>query len=199
MRPNVTNTAKANIEKQHEDKEKLVLNEKLNNQNKIPRNENLENAFEVVNSSPITSPVTDSEMCISSEDSRIITESDINTPTQTFTESEGKVDQSESVNVSKENNVECQEKESPEKSIPNKSEQKVINMNNSDESIAQVQASEAESPVVIPQRPRITSEEEARAALAEKRRLAREQAEREAELERQRQEELRLVALISFS
>ncbi|XP_076357049.1 uncharacterized protein LOC143250436 isoform X16 [Tachypleus tridentatus] len=40
-------------------------------------------------------------------------------------------------------------------------------------------------------KPRITSEEEAKAALAEKRRLAREQAEREAELERQRQEELR--------
>ncbi|XP_076357053.1 uncharacterized protein LOC143250436 isoform X19 [Tachypleus tridentatus] len=39
-------------------------------------------------------------------------------------------------------------------------------------------------------KPRITSEEEAKAALAEKRRLAREQAEREAELERQRQEEL---------
>ncbi|GFU49729.1 reticulocyte-binding protein 2-like protein a [Trichonephila clavipes] len=39
---------------------------------------------------------------------------------------------------------------------------------------------------------RINSEEEAKAALAEKRRLAREQAEREAELERQRQEELRL-------
>ncbi|GFY53766.1 reticulocyte-binding protein 2-like protein a [Trichonephila inaurata madagascariensis] len=39
---------------------------------------------------------------------------------------------------------------------------------------------------------RIISEEEAKAALAEKRRLAREQAEREAELERQRQEELRL-------
>lgn len=38
---------------------------------------------------------------------------------------------------------------------------------------------------------RIISEEEAKAALAEKRRLAREQAEREAELERQRQEELR--------
>ncbi|GFT22763.1 reticulocyte-binding protein 2-like protein a [Nephila pilipes] len=38
---------------------------------------------------------------------------------------------------------------------------------------------------------RIISEEEAKAALAEKRRLAREQAEREAELERQRQEELK--------
>ncbi|XP_018344043.1 PREDICTED: microtubule-associated protein futsch-like isoform X15 [Trachymyrmex septentrionalis] len=36
---------------------------------------------------------------------------------------------------------------------------------------------------------RITTEEEAKAALAERRRLAREQAEREAELERQRQEE----------
>lgn len=34
---------------------------------------------------------------------------------------------------------------------------------------------------------RITTEEEAKAALAERRRLAREQAEREAELERQRQ------------
>lgn len=33
---------------------------------------------------------------------------------------------------------------------------------------------------------RITTEEEAKAALAERRRLAREQAEREAELERQR-------------
>ncbi|KAG8192822.1 hypothetical protein JTE90_014603 [Oedothorax gibbosus] len=39
---------------------------------------------------------------------------------------------------------------------------------------------------------RIISEEEARAALAEKRRLAREQAEKEAELERQRMEQLRL-------
>ena len=39
---------------------------------------------------------------------------------------------------------------------------------------------------------RIISEEEAKAALAEKRRLAREQAEKEAELERQRQEELRI-------
>lgn len=39
---------------------------------------------------------------------------------------------------------------------------------------------------------RITTEEEAKAALAERRRLAREQAEREAELERQRQ-----VSLIS--
>ncbi|XP_067013630.2 ensconsin isoform X19 [Anabrus simplex] len=38
---------------------------------------------------------------------------------------------------------------------------------------------------------RITTEEEAKAALAERRRLAREQAEREAELERQRQEEER--------
>ncbi|KAF4525173.1 hypothetical protein B566_EDAN014715 [Ephemera danica] len=37
---------------------------------------------------------------------------------------------------------------------------------------------------------RINTEEQARAALAERRRLAREQAEREAELERQRQEEL---------
>lgn len=34
---------------------------------------------------------------------------------------------------------------------------------------------------------RITTEEEAKAAIAERRRLAREQAEREAELERQRQ------------
>lgn len=42
-----------------------------------------------------------------------------------------------------------------------------------------------------PSKPRITSEEEARAALAEKRRLAREQAEREAELERQRLEEIK--------
>lgn len=40
---------------------------------------------------------------------------------------------------------------------------------------------------------RIISEEEAKAALAEKRRLAREQAEREAEIERQKQEELRLL------
>lgn len=37
------------------------------------------------------------------------------------------------------------------------------------------------------QKIRITTEEEAKAALAERRRLAREQAEREAELERQRQ------------
>ena len=36
------------------------------------------------------------------------------------------------------------------------------------------------------QKIRITTEEEAKAALAERRRLAREQAEREAELERQR-------------
>ncbi|XP_054718489.1 FK506-binding protein 5-like isoform X2 [Uloborus diversus] len=40
---------------------------------------------------------------------------------------------------------------------------------------------------------KIISEEEAKAALAEKRRLAREQAEREVELERQKQEELRLI------
>lgn len=40
---------------------------------------------------------------------------------------------------------------------------------------------------------RITTEEEAKAALAERRRLAREQAEREAELERQR-----LVRLIDW-
>lgn len=40
---------------------------------------------------------------------------------------------------------------------------------------------------------RITTEEEAKAALAERRRLAREQAEREAELERQR-----LVSTISI-
>ncbi|KAG8186273.1 hypothetical protein JTE90_004617 [Oedothorax gibbosus] len=42
-----------------------------------------------------------------------------------------------------------------------------------------------------PPKPRITSEEEARAALAEKRRLAREQAEREAEQERLRLEEIK--------
>ena len=44
---------------------------------------------------------------------------------------------------------------------------------------------------------RIISEEEAKAALAEKRRLAREQAEREAELERQRQDELRFQSVYS--
>lgn len=177
-----------------------MLNEKVNDQTKIIKSKS-ENAFEIVNSSPITSPVTDSEMCISSEDSRIVTESDINTHTQTFTESEGKADQSESVSVSKEKNVECQEEESSEKNIPDKSEQKDINIsvNNSDIPTAQSQASETEQTVVIPQKPRITSEEEARAALAEKRRLAREQAEREAELERQRQEELRFVFIITFT
>lgn len=175
-----------------------MLNEKVKDQNKMIKSKS-ENAFEIVNSSPITSPVTDSEMCISSEDSRIVTESDINTHTQTFTESEGKADQSESVSVSKEKNVECQEEESSEKNIPEKSEQKDINVSNSDILTDQSQASETEQHVVIPQRPRITSEEEARAALAEKRRLAREQAEREAELERQRQEELRFVFIISFT
>ncbi|GBM52600.1 hypothetical protein AVEN_84088-1 [Araneus ventricosus] len=54
----------------------------------------------------------------------------------------------------------------------------------------QMQTSFSEN-MPAPSKPRITSEEEAKAALAEKRRLAREQAEREAELERQRLEELR--------
>lgn len=44
---------------------------------------------------------------------------------------------------------------------------------------------------------RITTEEEAKAALAERRRLAREQAEREAELERQRQVSSTKINLIS--
>ncbi|GAB6027470.1 hypothetical protein CHUAL_001726 [Chamberlinius hualienensis] len=48
-----------------------------------------------------------------------------------------------------------------------------------------------EEPALIQPKPKITTEEEAKAVLAEKRRKAREQAEREAELERQRLEELR--------
>lgn len=176
-----------------------MLNDRVNDQNKVIKSSaesKSENAFEIVNSSPITSPVTDSEMCISSEDSRIVTESDINTHTQTFTESESKADQYESVSVSKEKNIECQQEESSEKNIPDKSEQKDISVNISDLPTAPSQASETEQPVVISQKPRITSEEEARAALAEKRRLAREQAEREAELERQRQEDLRFVVFL---
>lgn len=138
-------------------------------------------------------------MCISSEDSKIVTESDINTHTQTFTESESKADQYESVNISKEKNIECQQEKSSEKNIPDKSEQQDISVNIIDSPTVPSQGSETEQPVVIPQRPRITSEEEARAALAEKRRLAREQAEREAELERQRLEDLRFVIIISFT
>lgn len=63
----------------------------------------------------------------------------------------------------------------------------------SDPSESPTAATDEESSTNIPESAgkRIISEEEARAALAEKRRLAREQAEREAELERQRQEELR--------
>lgn len=156
---------------------------------KSPAEPKPENVFEIVNSSPVTSPITDSEMCISSEDSRIITESDTNTYSKAFNESENKSDRSGSVSVPKKSSA-WQEVESHKENIPVMPEQKE-SANDFNEADLQ-STSETETPL-IPSKPRITSEEEARAALAEKRRLAREQAEREAELERQRQEELRLV------
>lgn len=129
-------------------------------------------------------------MCISSEDSRGITESEINS--QTFTESESKA---EPVSAPLEKINGYHKDVSVQENIPNKPEPKVNNVDDQEKESEVTQDAvqsnaEIESPVV-PQKPRITSEEEARAALAEKRRLAREQAEREAELERQRQEELR--------
>ncbi|XP_055949320.1 ensconsin-like isoform X5 [Argiope bruennichi] len=70
--------------------------------------------------------------------------------------------------------------------IPSQAQQKEVKS----EIPSQMQTSFSEN-MPVPSKPRITSEEEAKAALAEKRRLAREQAEREAELERQRLEEIR--------
>lgn len=198
MKPNVTNIAKANVEKQQENKEKRVA-EQENVQDKVaksPVESKSDNVFDIVNSSPVTSPVTDSDMCISSEDSRALTESEMNAFTQTFTESESKADQPEPSDVSQEKAKEFDKDECPRDNIPNKPEPKVVDVNSKEAESKVIQegnqqnSAETESPVV-PQKPRITSEEEARAALAEKRRLAREQAEREAELERQRQEELR--------
>lgn len=164
-------------------------------QNKVvksPSESKSDNVAEFVNSSPITSPVTDSDMCISSEP---VTESDMNTYNQTFTESDGRAEGSESLNIPKEKQNGYHKVVSETANIPDRPEEKVINMNDNQE-VSQNNVSEVENTVIkesVPQKPRITSEEEAKAALAEKRRLAREQAEREAELERQRQEEIRFV------
>ncbi|XP_035231240.1 calponin homology domain-containing protein DDB_G0272472-like isoform X5 [Stegodyphus dumicola] len=211
-------------------------------------------APEMKKNSPVTSPTTDSEICISSDDSKVsaVTESEVNTMTQSATDSEWRLETSEisslskssSIPVADQNNLASEvdksdsipnipkepikaEKESnivttenlethvatevsekyattgeSEKCLSTKEPSKHEHMKQTKVSEKRVSTEESErrenvenenvnTKEFIPSKPRITSEEEAKAALAEKRRLAREQAEREAELERQRLEEIR--------
>ncbi|KFM77629.1 Stress response protein nst1, partial [Stegodyphus mimosarum] len=199
-------------------------------------------APEMKKNSPVTSPTTDSEICISSDDSKVsaVTESEVNTMTQSATDSEWRLETSEisslskssSIPVADQNNLASEVDKSdsipniPKEPVKAEKESKIVTTENlethvatevsekyatSEESEKCISTEEPKKHITtevsekrenvenenvntkefIPSKPRITSEEEAKAALAEKRRLAREQAEREAELERQRLEEIR--------
>ncbi|PRD26031.1 UNVERIFIED_CONTAM: Reticulocyte-binding protein 2-like protein a [Trichonephila clavipes] len=136
-----------------------------------------------------------------SDDSRVsaVIGSDMdNTLSQSVTESELKIEESSVTSPSNSQSVSIADKNSTKEivqndnvaeNIPSEAQQKEVKSEVSDQ--MQTSFSENLPKEAVPSKPRITSEEEARAALAEKRRLAREQAEREAELERQRLEEIR--------
>ncbi|XP_054714415.1 ensconsin-like [Uloborus diversus] len=165
-----------------------------------PNNLDIESKLDPASTEAVKgSPVTDSEMCISSDDSKVSAVTESETNTRSVTESEPKVEDQpqvvvpdviKEINVSKEpKEAEKSEKEVLKVSLPEKiSSEVVVNESPQNETLDTESSSQNDA---SSSKPRITSEEEARAALAEKRRLAREQAEREAELERQRQEEIK--------